>query len=847
MFELTNYSIVLFASLVIYVILVSFVLYSGKVRLKRLFTVFLIPGIGLSVASLLMNLRLPYEHMMFWKMLLPFFMVWSVVAYWHFITGYAGAPTAKVIKMGYCWLTINFVLFVFGYISQGLNLLHDETVTVFYGYVLNSIVLVSDLFLLLLGFYLFSFLRKATEPEERNRTMYLLAGFCFMVVTAVLKYIIQDLYYVFAAVGCTMNAAIITYTLLKYRLLDIQVIMKKWIVYTGVTVCVTLAYLALLLGLSNLLRLLPPHLGIPATVAMVVLFGYLFNWVKSALDKAADKLFYGSRYAHRQMLLNFASKTGHLINIKEIANALILPLVKTVRANQVGLLLPSKNHYASKFVARLNEREEIIPVIIRQNSPLTQWLAEKETPLLMPGMYSDPQFVEFLKKDIESLSKASVEILCPIISKNRMVGILALSTKEAGGHYSREEIDLIALLAKESAVAIENAQIYTTAEVKANTDELTGLYNHRYLQESLNKEIQECSISGEDFSLLFIDLDFFKTYNDIYGHVLGDEILKDVAQIIKSSIRDTDIGGRYGGDEFAAILRNTSVEGAKAAAERIRSRLETRMSDKGFLVTCSIGIACWRVDGVARSAIIQAADKAVYAAKQAGRNRVCMAGEIDTIEEIHPPTTENLDDNSAVESIVFALASTVDARDHYTYGHSKSVSKYATELAQAYGYSRDEIRRIRSSALLHDIGKLNLPDSILTKSDALTDSDWEQIKKHPESALSILKYVVGLRDCVDAILYHHERWDGKGYPRGLKEKDIPLDARIMAIADAYDAMTSERAYKKGKMTVEQATRELKRCAGTQFDPELTEIFVKLRQESLTSALSGTTRQLTTNG
>ena len=842
MFELTSCNIVLFASLVIYVILVSFVLYSRQVRLKKLFTAFLVAGIGISAAGLFMNLRLPYEHMMFWKMLLPFFMVWSVVAYAHFITGYAGDSTGKIIKLGYSWLTVNFVLVVFGYVSQGLNLLNDQTVTVFYGYVLNSVVLASDLFLLLHVVLVFKYFRKATEPEERNRTMYLLIGLCFMTLAAILKYILQDLYYIFAAVGCTGNAAIITYTLLKYRLLDIQVIMKKWVVYTGVTVCVTLAYLALLLGLSNLLRLLPPQLGIPATVAMVVLFGYLFNWVKSALDKAADKLFYGRRYAHRQMLLNFASKTGHLINIKEIANALVLPLVKTVRANQVGLLLPSNNHYTSKFVARLNDREDVVPIIIRQNSPLTEWPAEKETPLLMTGIYDDEQFREFLNKDIESLGKASVEILCPVISKNRMVAILALSSKEAGGHYNREEIDLIATLAKESAVAIENAQIYTTAEVKANTDELTGLYNHRYLQESLNKIIQECSISGEDFSLLFIDLDFFKTYNDIYGHVLGDEILKDVAQIIKVSIRDTDIGGRYGGDEFAAILSNTSSEGARAAAERIRSRLETRMGEKGFLVTCSIGIACWRIDGVARGTIIQAADKAVYAAKQAGRNRVCMASEIDTIEDIHPPTTDNLDDNSAVESIVFALASTVDARDHYTYGHSKAVSKYATELAQAYGYSKDEIRRIRSSALLHDIGKLNLPDSILTKSDTLTDSDWEQIKKHPESALSILKYVVGLRDCVDAVLYHHERWDGNGYPRGLKEKDIPLDARIMAIADAYDAMTSERAYKKGKMTVEQATQELKRCAGTQFDPELVDIFVRLRQESLTSALSGTTRQ-----
>ena len=239
------------------------------------------------------------------------------------------------------------------------------------------------------------------------------------------------------------------------------------------------------------------------------------------------------------------------------------------------------------------------------------------------------------------------------------------------------------------------------------------------------------------------------------------------------------------------------------------------MEQKGITLTCSIGIACWRLDGVMRGKIIQAADKALYAAKQAGGNRIILANQLDTTEPVRPETTLRQDSNFAVDNIVYALAATVDARDHYTYGHSKAVSKYATELAETIGYTKEGIKRIRAAALLHDIGKLNLPDSILTKREPLTDEEWKMIKHHPELGIGILKYIVGLRGCIDAVLFHHERYDGKGYPRGLKEKDIPLDARIMAIADAYDAMLSERRYKKRKMSEEEAidgTGEMRRHA-----------------------------------
>jgi len=380
-------------------------------------------------------------------------------------------------------------------------------------------------------------------------------------------------------------------------------------------------------------------------------------------------------------------------------------------------------------------------------------------------------------------------------------------------------------------VAIENAQIYSATREKADTDALTGLRNHRYFQERLNQEIEKSIVSESDFSLLFIDLDFFKTYNDIYGHVLGDEILREFGQIIRNSIRSTDIGARYGGDEFAAILLGTSIENAASVAERIREGLEMSMDQKGITLTCSIGIASRRVDGILRNNIIQAADKALYNAKAAGRNRVCLAGKLDSLDATQPEIVLKAGDNLAIDDIVHALATVVDTRDHYTFGHSKSVSRYATELAAAVNYKKEGIKRVRAAALLHDIGKLSIPDSVLCKAGSLTESEWEMVKQHPERGIGILKYIVGLRSCTDAVLFHHERYDGKGYPKGLQGNNIPLDARILAIADSYDAMTSERSYKGKRLSQEEAIAEIKRCAGTQFDPELAEIFIRLRVNS----------------
>jgi len=371
-----------------------------------------------------------------------------------------------------------------------------------------------------------------------------------------------------------------------------------------------------------------------------------------------------------------------------------------------------------------------------------------------------------------------------------------------------------------------------SAEEKANIDGLTELYNHRYFQDRIYTEIERARRYERPLSLIMLDVDDFKAFNDRHGHQEGDRLLSWFGQTCASALREIDVCARYGGEEFAVILPETPLQEAMSVAQRILEAVREGSKSKfAQQATVSAGVASFPEHGQARHTLILSADVALYFAKHSGKDKACAYQA--SLTKIYRTTPERLsvllseDDIGAIE----ALSAAVDAKDHTQSSHSESVTRYALGLADRLGLPQNDLESLRAAALLHDIGKLGMPDKVLRKKGPLQLDEWRHIENHPKMGSQILERVQQLNSIVPTVRHHHERFDGHGYPSGLSGKDIPLMARIIAIADAFDAMISDRSYRNA-LDPERALEEIKRCAGTQFDPELVEAFVMMVQEQL---------------
>lgn len=416
-------------------------------------------------------------------------------------------------------------------------------------------------------------------------------------------------------------------------------------------------------------------------------------------------------------------------------------------------------------------------------------------------------------------------IYLPLIYAGKSLGSLILGSRYPQA-YKDGQIKLLEQLAVQITPPIANSQLYAQAREKARLDELTGLFNRRHFDERLREEINRQVRYGGAFSLIMLDLDSFKAYNDVYGHPAGDTLLQDVGVLIKKAIRTSDQAFRYGGDEFAALLPQTDTDSAYHVAERIRQEVAAHAQARSTGVTCSVGISSCPPDGNLPADLISAADSALYHSKYAGGNRVHISSSL--MPAVASRQIDSGEARSPSLAAIYALTTAVDAKDHYTYAHSQRVKDYVVTLAQALGLPADAVNRLSAAALLHDIGKIGVRDSILTKNGALTDEEFEEVKTHPRLAVAIISNVPSLATCVPAILYHHERFDGTGYPQGLKGEEIPLEARILALPDCLADMTADRPY-RAALDWKEAMEEIIRNSGTQFDPNVAKVFVALME------------------
>ena len=580
--------------------------------------------------------------------------------------------------------------------------------------------------------------------------------------------------------------------------------------------------------------------------------GKLVSKVNALTSKSASKQFINPQNivfnADKSTTLNYKCVVDELLTLTNIEN------VSDFYSRIYSFVT---QHIDSAFYAigLFKEKSNCINLRLQDklgnNFSTKVFLKDDENPIVQVFNNREMKFVD--KKDYLKLAyyKDYSTAILPLISVNKCIGVFIIEDA-----YAKQNAALYSLIANYIALVTHNLELIEKSDEYINTDALTLLYNHRGFQEILTNEISRAQTNKQKMSILMMDINNITKINRELGHAKGDEVIKLVAEKVRQNVRESDIAGRYGGDELAIILPNTSSDQAKYVAEYLTYSLSCCFIDDIGPIKVSVGTATYPDCAEDKEKLLILAEQAMYISQAKGykdgmsaiisssdfnfwddialrsyaeviskrHSQLGINFEEELISKFH--TDHNLSGNRIWE-IATSLAGAIDAKDPYTKGHSTSVSKFSEALARAINLPEKEVERITLGALLHDVGKIGIPETVLKKEGPLSDDEWKIMKQHPVIGVEkVLQPNPSLRDLIPIVKYHHERIDGKGYPDSLSNGDIPLAAKIVAIADTYHALISDRPYRKG-MNIEKAISILEEGAGSQWDADLVRTFIQI--------------------
>ncbi|HSW35003.1 MAG TPA: diguanylate cyclase, partial [Candidatus Limnocylindrales bacterium] len=481
--------------------------------------------------------------------------------------------------------------------------------------------------------------------------------------------------------------------------------------------------------------------------------------VISRVAVSLEKEYISEQLREREEELSVINRSNAIItsslDIQRIYNHFIRELKRVVEVDWAAIVVIEDSEIYFMAIAT----DIGSPWKVGERMPLkgsgTEWAAMHAKPtvdhdLEIEARFSSAQY--HLQHGIRSIA------YLPLTISNQVIGTLLVASRKPDV-YNTRQINLLQQLSTQIAMPIENARLYAKTERLARVDSLTGLLNRRSLDETLNGEIGRHSRYGGVFSFILIDLDSLKNINDHYGHLAGDELLRQIGQIIQNTIRESDRAFRHGGDEYAIVLPQTPIESALKVAERIRQQTFARIEIGSMPVSLSLGLSSWPSDGISPAELIAAADAALYKAKRSGRNRsVCSSSNLNQARKDAVNIRISEGTETGALSTIYALATTVDNRDRQTQNHSKKVHDYAVAMGERLGMNQLEINRLGTCALLHDIGKIGISDELLQKKEPLTPEEWAVIRSHSKMGAAIVGHTSQLAPCVQGILHHHERF-----------------------------------------------------------------------------------------
>ena len=623
-----------------------------------------------------------------------------------------------------------------------------------------------------------------------------------------------------------INAFLLFYALIRRRLFRLQMLASSGICYGAGLLFSMILFFNSSSHLKKMIQQFLPLTddGYPLIFAVLFLMGYMaFTFLWRLL---VNNVFVKEELQQAEKLKEFSSAVSKTLNLQEIMDETIRIIRETMNVDNIYICM--QEHGGGAYKALYSDRPlNDLSFTLEEENPMILWMLQNDEPMIYREFRYTVEYKSMWESEKNQLEKLGLRCCMGLKDNDHLTGIILIAASNSKWRIVYNDIQLLSSIASVASIAIKNAKLYEQAYMEARTDEMTGLLNRKYFYEVLNQEFEK-NRDGS-LALAIINVDDFKLYNQLYGVKEGDKCLKRIADIIRSSVGDSGYTARYSGKEFAVLLPKYDIFSAKNLIASIAKQIYEMNNQDSVVklkaVTVSAGVSAAPYAAKNVKELMETVDLAVYHVKHSGKNGIQIFDTVFQNSREKSQIKNHAHIYKEYEATIYALTAAIDAKDHYTFSHSHNVARYATELAEYLGMNEDVVEIIRQAALLHDVGKIGIPEDILNKAGRLTEEEYEVIKGHVEASIDIVRHLPSLDYVIPAVIGHHERYDGKGYPRRIAGEDIPATARILCIADSFDAMTSKRCYKNA-YPLELARQNLLDGAGTQFDPYMVRVFVQ---------------------
>lgn len=799
---------------------------SKKDKQIRILMVFITIMMIWAASSLLMKMQF-FPNVLFWNRV----MVTSITLVPYFAYVFVSVFTSQVKVLGLVgWgmvILLITVMNALGYMvtsAEMIQIIQNGNTTYELSYALGPWATFGFGSVFVLLAVCLNKMRKAFKKgdAQRNKLKPVVFGLFVLYVGMILNAIPEvGKYPVDFAFGL-VTSGLLFYAIYKSRVVELKIVVTRTVLFT-ISFSILFGFIAL--TTNQILRFFDTlNVGVDdqmflliTTILTIILFMPIFQFMYQKIDNH----FYKKQNHQNNLMKDFSISVSNNLNLENITDQLLKVAYEITKNNRIYIFFNNKDNKAFNHYASYKKLDKLT-YDFRYSHPFVRWFKKSDDAIFDEYIDNHPFFKTMWDKEVQDLLLMRFQAAIPLKYNNDLIGIVVIGHQNAMV-LSQEEVNMMQTLCATASIAINNARMFKKFQNEAILDSLTGLFNHRYFMDHI-EAINE-KRSDVPTSLIMLNIDMFAMFNDIYGHHAGDNALIKIADSIKFVCGKQGVKCRYGGDIFAILLENCDTNRAYEIAEKIRMRIENMsMSAANEInrhLTISSGISVMPIFAKDDKQLVEQANKALHHSKMSGKNKSVIFNPMHhNIEEM---TQDNEEMNMAT---IYALTAAIDAKDHYTFGHSQRVAKYASAIAEKAGASKEEVNTIHQASLLHDVGKIGIPENILTKFSKLEDHEYETMKMHVDMSITIIKYLPAFNHVIPAVLGHHERWDGKGYPRRIAGENIAFSARCIGIADAFDAITSNRHY-KSELSVDYALDEIEKNAGTQFDPYLAKIFVNM--------------------